>query len=63
MNAQFIEIKGNRAVVINETEERVWANLYVNAREGLNFADITTISWKGRTLKGARKWAAKQLAA
>ena len=61
---QKIITQGNRAVVINEQEEgRVWANLYVNARNGLENADITLLRWTGKTVKGAEKWAAKQLAA
>ena len=39
----------------------VWANLYVNARQGLANATITSSRWTGKTLEGARKWAAKQL--
>ncbi len=53
---------GNRAVVINQQGPgHVWANLYVNARNGLADATITTSRWTGKTLEGARKWAAKQL--
>lgn len=54
---------GGRAVVINQQSEgHVWANLYVNARNGLADATITNTRWTGKTLEGARKWAAKQLA-
>lgn len=52
---------GNRAVVINGEEGSFWANLYVNARNGLQNADITPLRWSGKSLKGAEKWAAKQL--
>lgn len=55
-------IEGNRAVVINGQGGNFWANLYVNARGGLNGADITTSMWTGKTAKGAEKWAAKMLA-
>lgn len=54
---------GNRAVVINEQDGRVSANLYVNARSGLQGADITTQRWTGKTVAGAQKWASKVLAA
>lgn len=53
---------GNRAVVINRQGNSVWANVYVNARNGLNSADITLIRWTGSTMAGARRWATKQLA-
>jgi hypothetical protein len=54
--------QGNRAVVINVQGSQVWANLYVNARDGLAHADITALRWTGKSLKGAEKWAAKVLA-
>lgn len=54
---------GNRAVVINEQDGYFWANLYVNTRNGLQGADITSLRWSGKTLQGAEKWATKQLAA
>ena len=60
---QTIKQHGNRAVVINAREGQVFANLYVNARNGMQDADITNLSWSGSTVKGAEKWAAKQLAA
>lgn len=53
--------KGNRAVVINEQSGHVWANLYVNARNGLQNADITSLRWAGKTVAGASRWAQKQL--
>lgn len=56
-----IKISGNRAVVINEQNGQVWANLYVNARNGIENADITALRWEGKTIKGAQKWADKQL--
>ena len=59
----IIKTQGSRAVVINEQNGRVWANLYVNARNGLQGADITSQSWKGKTVNGAESWAAKQLSA
>jgi hypothetical protein len=54
--------KGNQAVIINQQGEDVWANLYVNVRDGFEKADITALNWKGRTLKGAEKWAERALA-
>ena len=53
---------GSRAVVINEQGGLVWANLYVNARDGIANASITPLRWSGRTVKGATRWAAAQLA-
>ena len=60
---QVIKTQGNRAVVINVQDGHVFANLYVNARNGLQSADITSLRWVGKTLKGAESWAAKQLSA
>ena len=60
---QIIKTQGNRAVIINEQNGRVFANLYVNARNGIQSADITSQRWTGKTVKGAESWAAKQLAA
>lgn len=54
--------KGNRAVIINQQDNYVWANLYVNARDGIQHADITLSRWEGKTMKGAERWAAKNLA-
>lgn len=59
---QVIKTNGNRAVVINVQDGHVSANLYVNARNGLQGADITLQRWVGKTVKGAESWAAKQLA-
>lgn len=53
--------RDNSAVVINQQDDLVFANLYVNARNGLENADICNISWTGKTLAGARRWAEKQL--
>jgi hypothetical protein len=60
--SQQVITKGNRAVVINVQGEHVWANLYVNARDGLANADITAQRWTGKTVAGAQKWAAKVMA-
>lgn len=59
----MIVINENRAVVINEQDGRVWATLYVNARNGIHDADITTIRWTGKTIAGAQRWAQRKLAA
>jgi hypothetical protein len=53
---------GNRAVVITQQGAKVWANLYVNARNGLMGADITAQRWDGKTVAGAQMWAARVLA-
>ena len=53
---------GSRAVVINEQDGLVWANLYVNARGGIANASITPLRWSGRTMKGAKRWAETLLA-
>lgn len=58
---QRIITNGNRAVVINNQDGHVWANLYVNARNGLDSADITPLRWTGKSEAGAQRWAAKQL--
>lgn len=58
---QTIITQGNRAVVINKQEDKVWANVYVNARNGIVNADITTLRWTGKTVAAAEKWAKKQL--
>ena len=59
---QTIIKSGNRAVIINNQDGHIWANLYVNARKGdvLDW-DITSQRWTGSTMKGAERWAAKQL--
>jgi hypothetical protein len=61
-NYQTIIQSGNRAVVINVQGDSVWANLYVNARNGLQDASITPSRWTGKTVAGAQRWAAKVLA-
>lgn len=55
--------KGNQAVVINEQDGHVWADLYVNVRDGIRNASITGVCWSGKTVKGAERWAQRQLAA
>ena len=59
----MIITNGNRAVVINQQGAQVWASLYVNARDGIQNATITGIRWTGKTVAGAQRWAAKQVAA
>lgn len=60
---QTIKTNGSRAVVITEQNGYIWANLYVNARNGIEQASITPTRWTGKTMAGALRWAAKQLAA
>ncbi len=62
MSSQQVIQNGNRAVVINVQGEAVWANLYVNARDGIRNADITNLRWSGKTVTAAKKWAAKVMA-
>jgi hypothetical protein len=60
---QKIITVGNRAVVINSYGGGgYFANLYVNARDGFQNADITRVRWSGKSLKRAEQWAMKQLA-
>lgn len=61
--AQTIITEGNRAVIINVQGDKVWANLYVNARNGLQNADITPMRWEGKSVAGATRWAKKQVTA
>lgn len=60
---QTIKTSGNRAVVINDKNGRVWANLYTNARDGIAQASITPIKWNGSSVANAMRWADKILAA
>jgi hypothetical protein len=60
---QTIITNGSRAVVITEQGSKVWANLYVNAKNGLADASITSLRWTGKSVAGAKAWAAKQVAA
>lgn len=62
MNQQHTITNGSRAVVINVQGDYVWASLYVGARNGIEHASITPTRWTGKTLAGAKRWAAKQLA-
>lgn len=55
--------QGNYAVVINRQDGGFFSNLYVNARNGIDGADITALRATHKTEAGARRWAAKQLAA
>jgi hypothetical protein len=61
---KIILTAGNRAVIINRhSEGGFWSNLYVNARDGIANASITALRSTHNTEAGARRWAAKQLAA
>lgn len=60
MNQQTI-FQDNSAVVITEQDGRFFARLYVNARDGLAHASATPMDWKGKSLSGAKRWAAKML--
>ena len=61
MKSQTTITEGNRAVVINEQDGYVWANLYVNARNGIESANITRSRWEGKTVNGAKRWAKRIL--
>jgi hypothetical protein len=68
MATKFIK-SGNRAVIITtQNDSLVWASLYANVRNANSVGDIVTmgdiinLTWSGKTMKGAEKWAAKQLA-
>ena len=63
MNTKTTLTNGNRAVVIVNQDGYVFANLFVNVRNGIEHADITGLCWSGATVAGAARWAAKQLAA
>jgi len=59
-------IKNKKAVIINEQDGIVWANLYVNVKTEKDTyriieSDITLEGWKGKTVAGAKKWATKKL--
>jgi hypothetical protein len=58
----MILTNGSRAVVITQQGATVWANLYVNARHGVEHATIMPSRWEGKTMKGAQKWATERLA-
>lgn len=60
MSQQIITV-GNRAVVINQNDGHVWASLYVNARDGIQNATITSLQFSGKTAAGAIRWANRQL--
>ena len=61
-NATFL-INGNQAAIINQDDDKVWVNIYVNVRGAKNakeaalIGDITGLRWKGRRIKSAEKWA------
>lgn len=61
MKQKMIE-RGTRAVVITEDCGHVDATLWVNTRNGINQANITTARWTGRTMQGAERWAERVLA-
>lgn len=61
---QTIITKGNQAVIVRNQDGHFMANLYVNVRSADRADwDITHLRWSGKTMKGAEKWAARQLAA
>ena len=59
---QKIIYKENRAVILNwDNFGGAFANLYINARNDIQGADITGLRWEGKTMSGAIRWANKQL--
>lgn len=63
MRTQEIITKENCAVVITNQDGAIWANFFVNARNGIQDAIITPTRWTGKTMTGARRWAHKKLEA
>lgn len=61
MNTELISTviaKENRAVVINQNHDGgFFANLYINTRNGIENADISSQRWTGKTMSGATRWA------
>lgn len=60
---QSIISNGNRAVVITAQGGRFETRLYVNARGGMANASATSVCGKFKSAAGAKRWAAKQVAA
>jgi hypothetical protein len=59
---QTIITRENAAVVIREQSGHFSATFWVNARNGIQNATITSSRWSGKTLAGAKRWAERQLA-
>lgn len=54
---------GSRSVVISQYGSRVEARLYVGAKNGLADATATLVCGKFKSLKGATRWAERQVVA
>lgn len=61
--SQTIIQSGSRAVVITQQGKSFSARLYVGARNGLANAVATLTNSKFKSLKGATRWADRQVAA
>lgn len=55
---------GNQTVAIisNDASGPFHARVYVNTRNGFEHGDATNVARSFNTMKGAEKWAAKELA-
>jgi hypothetical protein len=51
----------NVAVVIWQQGNHFSATFWVNARNGIQDATITTARWTGKTMVGAKKWAQRKI--
>jgi hypothetical protein len=58
---QTVIAKENVAVVINGEPGHFSATFWVNARNGLADATITSARWSGKTLAGAKTWAERKI--
>lgn len=61
MSNQIIS-SGSRAVVISQYGSRFETRLYVGARNGMADAVATLVCGKFKSLKGATRWAERQVA-
>lgn len=59
---QTIITHENVAVVVREQNGHFLATFWVNARNGINDATITSSRWTGKTMAGAKKWADRKIA-
>lgn len=53
----------NVAVVIHEQSGHFSATFWVNARNGMQDATITSARWTGKTMAGAKRWAERKIKA
>ena len=60
---QTIIAHENVAVVINGQDGHFYATFWVNARNGIQDATITSSRWTGKTMTGAKRWADRKIKA